>query len=49
MASICSKDVTIEDLPMEILELILSFISPYQDFKPAMLVCQKWHTIIQGV
>ncbi|ELU08387.1 hypothetical protein CAPTEDRAFT_181873 [Capitella teleta] len=39
----------INSLPDEILELLLSHLSPYRDYKNAMLVCKRWHRIIQGV
>ena len=39
---------SIQDLPNEILEQILRNLSPYRDFKCAMLVCQKWHRVMQG-
>lgn len=36
------------NLPEEILELIFSYLSPYGDFKRAMLVCKLWHRILSG-
>ena len=39
---------SLSDLPDEILDHILSLVSPYRDFKSAMLVCKRWHKIMQG-
>ena len=33
---------SINDLPDEVLEYILSLISPYKDMKECMLVCRRW-------
>ena len=38
----------IEELPDEILEQILAEISPYKDFKSAMLVCKRWHFVMKS-
>ena len=38
----------IMDLPEEILEYILSLLSPYSDFQSARLVCRLWHKIMLG-
>ncbi|KAJ8319812.1 hypothetical protein KUTeg_001399 [Tegillarca granosa] len=43
------KKVNINDLPEEVLEYILSQLSPYRDLKCAMQVCYKWHRLITGV
>ncbi|XP_068097719.1 F-box only protein 42 [Hyperolius riggenbachi] len=37
------------DLPEEVLEYILSFLSPYQEHKTAALVCKQWYRLIKGV
>uniref|UniRef100_A0A8C4NI08 F-box protein 42 n=2 Tax=Eptatretus burgeri TaxID=7764 RepID=A0A8C4NI08_EPTBU len=37
------------DLPEELLEHILSFLSPYQQHKTAALVCRQWHRLVKGV
>uniref|UniRef100_A0A4W4HEN4 F-box domain-containing protein n=1 Tax=Electrophorus electricus TaxID=8005 RepID=A0A4W4HEN4_ELEEL len=36
-------------LPEEVLEYILSFLSPYQEHKTAALVCKQWYRLIKGV
>ncbi|XP_023686023.2 F-box only protein 42-like [Paramormyrops kingsleyae] len=36
-------------LPEEVLEYILSFLSPYQEHKMAALVCKQWYRLIKGV
>ena len=35
-------------LPEEVLEYILSFLSPYQEHKTAALVCKQWYRLIKG-
>ncbi|XP_072048192.1 uncharacterized protein [Amphiura filiformis] len=42
-------DDVINTLPEEILERILSFLSPYGECKQASVVCKRWHRVIQGV
>lgn len=37
------------ELPEEVLEYILSFLSPYQEHKMAALVCKQWYRLIKGV
>ncbi|XP_032824252.1 F-box only protein 42 [Petromyzon marinus] len=37
------------ELPEELLEYILAFLSPYQQHKTAALVCKQWHRLIKGV
>lgn len=37
------------ELPEEVLEFILSFLSPYQEHKMAALVCKQWYRLIKGV
>ncbi|XP_060066686.1 F-box only protein 42-like [Ylistrum balloti] len=44
-----SQSVRIRDLPEEILEYVLRYLSPYRDLKSAMLVCHQWHRLVQGV
>ncbi|XP_033642156.1 F-box only protein 42-like [Asterias rubens] len=39
----------IENLPEEILERIMSYLSPYSDCKNASLVSRKWHRLMRGV
>ncbi len=36
------------ELPEEVLEYILSFLSPYQEHKMAALVCKQWYRLIKG-
>ncbi|XP_064156778.1 F-box only protein 42-like [Anguilla rostrata] len=40
---------TMGELPEEVLEYILSFLSPYQEHKTAALVCKQWYRLIKGV
>ncbi|XP_061641552.1 F-box only protein 42 isoform X2 [Phyllopteryx taeniolatus] len=40
---------TMMELPEEVLEYILSFLSPYQEHKMAALVCKQWYRLIKGV
>ncbi|NP_001134024.1 F-box only protein 42 [Salmo salar] len=40
---------TMVELPEEVLEYILSFLSPYQEHKTAALVCKQWYRLIKGV
>lgn len=40
---------SIDELPDEVLEYIFSLVSPYKDLKECMLVCKRWHTIVQNV
>ncbi|KAL0603309.1 F-box only protein 42 [Plecturocebus cupreus] len=35
------------ELPEEVLEYILSFLSPYQEHKTAALVCKQWYRLIK--
>ena len=48
----CVEDVaeenTIDCIPDEILEYILSLTSPYCDFKSALLVSKRWYSIIRS-
>lgn len=37
------------ELPEEVLEYILSFLSPYQEHKTAALVCKQWYRLIKGM
>ena len=39
----------INTLPEEILEGILSYLSPYGECKQAMMVCKRWYRVIQGM
>lgn len=43
-----SSNVNIDDLPEEILEFILSKVSPYRDVKSCMLVCRRWYRLAAG-
>lgn len=40
---------TMMELPEEVLEYILSFLSPYQEHKTAALVCKQWYRLIKGM
>ena len=40
---------TMSELPEEVLEYILSFLSPYQEHKTAALVCKQWYRLIKGM
>ncbi|XP_002738009.1 uncharacterized protein LOC100376936 [Saccoglossus kowalevskii] len=42
-------DLQINLLPEEIVERILSYLSPYDQLKQGSLVCKLWHRLIQGV
>lgn len=39
---------SMQELPEEVLEYILSFLSPYQEHKMAALVCKQWYRLIKG-
>lgn len=43
------KGRTMVELPEEVLEYILSFLSPYQEHKTAALVCKQWYRLIKGI
>lgn len=43
---VCER--TMGQLPEEVLEYILSFLSPYQEHKTAALVCKQWYRLIKG-
>ncbi|XP_060115220.1 F-box only protein 42 [Heteronotia binoei] len=43
------QDRSMLELPEEVLEYILSFLSPYQEHKTAALVCKQWYRLIKGV
>ncbi|KAI8795134.1 uncharacterized protein LOC106077742 [Biomphalaria glabrata] len=43
------KTYTLNDMPEEILEHILGFLSPYCDMDAARLVSKQWHRVIQSV
>lgn len=42
------KCVTINDLPNEVIEFILSFVPPYKELHNCMLVCKRWRTTVQS-
>uniref|UniRef100_A0AAY4AYY6 F-box domain-containing protein n=1 Tax=Denticeps clupeoides TaxID=299321 RepID=A0AAY4AYY6_9TELE len=44
-----ASERTMVELPEEVLEYILSFLSPYQEHKTAALVCKQWYRLIKGV
>lgn len=39
---------SINDLPEEIIELILMKLSPYRDLKAASSVCHLWYRLVKG-
>lgn len=41
--------ITIEDLPDEVIEFILSFLPPYKDLQNCMNVCKRWCNCAQNV
>lgn len=43
------SEMTINDLPEEILENILMKVSPYKDLLAASLVCSSWHKLVKVV
>lgn len=43
------EERTMVELPEEVLEYILSFLSPYQEHKTAALVCKQWYRLIKGM
>lgn len=43
-----SRQRAMGELPEEVLEYILSFLSPYQEHKTAALVCKQWYRLIKG-
>lgn len=45
----CRSPRAMVELPEEVLEYILSFLSPYQEHKTAALVCKQWYRLIKGV
>lgn len=38
----CVKSHSINDLPDEVIEFVLSFVPPYKDLHDCMLVCKRW-------
>jgi len=44
-----AEETTIDCVPDEILEYILSLTSPYCDFKSALLVSKRWYFIIRSM
>lgn len=38
----CSAKYSINDLPDEVIEFVLSFVPPYKDLHDCMLVCKRW-------
>lgn len=51
MSENCSSEkfLLIQDLPEEILEHILAFLSPYKDMDVAKLVSKQWYRLIQSI
>ncbi|PSN48109.1 hypothetical protein C0J52_13244 [Blattella germanica] len=40
---------TMDDLPDEVLEYILSLVAPYKDLQECSLVCKRWHRSVKNV
>lgn len=38
----------IDRLPAEVLDYILTLVSPYNDLQACKLVCKRWLDIVQG-
>ncbi|XP_078695665.1 F-box only protein 42-like [Branchiostoma floridae x Branchiostoma belcheri] len=47
--SVSCGGFSVNDLPEELLERILLFLSPYGEYKTAALVCKLWRRLIKGV
>jgi F-box-like len=47
MSSDTSTDIN--SLPNEILEYILSLLSPYCDLKSTLQVCKRWYIVTKGI
>ncbi|XP_066296582.1 F-box only protein 42-like [Branchiostoma lanceolatum] len=47
--SVACSGFSVNDLPEELLERILLFLSPYGEYKTAALVCKQWRRLIKGV
>lgn len=43
-----SSYATINDIPEEILEYIIAFLSAYRDLKPCTCVSKTWYYITKG-
>lgn len=48
METLQSLEITIEDLPDEVLEFILGFLPPYKDLQNCMSVCKRWCNCAQS-
>jgi len=44
-----TERVSIDCIPDEILEYILSLTSPYCDFKSALQVSKRWYSVVQSM
>lgn len=42
-------EALINGLPEEVLEYILSLVSPYGELESCKLVCKKWLELVQGI
>ncbi|XP_078615736.1 F-box only protein 42-like isoform X2 [Branchiostoma floridae x Branchiostoma japonicum] len=47
--SVACSGFSVNELPEEVLERILLFLSPYGQYKTAALVCKLWRRLIKGV
>lgn len=43
-----TNSITINELPDEIIEFVLSFVPPYKELHNCMLVCKRWRTSVQS-
>jgi len=39
---------TVDDVPDEVLEYVLSLVSPYKDLQECSLVCKRWHRSVKS-
>jgi F-box protein 42 len=39
---------TVDDLPDEVLEYILSLVAPYKDLQECSLVCKRWNRSVKS-
>ena len=46
--TVAENPASINLIPDEILEYILSLLLPYDDLKSSMEVCSRWHRIVHG-
>ncbi|XP_069687513.1 F-box only protein 42 [Periplaneta americana] len=49
VGSFIKFESTVDDLPDEVLEYILSLVAPYKDLQECALVCKRWHRSVKNV